>query len=64
VMALFSAMFVGTKGLGGAAAGAVAGAWGPRAGIALGGCGCLGAAALGRALAAAPLVDQVASANE
>ena len=51
VMAIFSAMFVGTKGLGGALAGGVSGVWGPRIGIAIGGCGCLGAAAAGRAFA-------------
>jgi MFS family permease len=50
VMAIFSAMFMGTKGLGGAIAGGVAGAWGPRVGIAVGGCGCLGAAVTGRML--------------
>jgi hypothetical protein len=49
-MAAFSALFVGAKGLGGALAGAVAGAWGPRAGIAVGACGCLGAMAAGRLL--------------
>lgn len=50
VMAIFSAMFVGTKGIGGVAAGGISGTLGPRAGIALGGCGCLGAAAAGRLL--------------
>ena len=50
VMAIFSALFVGTKGVGGALAGAVSGAWGARAGIAIGGCGCLGAAAAGHLL--------------
>jgi MFS family permease len=50
VMAAFSALFVGAKGVGGALAGAIAGAWGPRAGIAVGACGCLGAMAAGRVL--------------
>jgi MFS family permease len=47
VMAAFSAIFVGTKGIGGAVAGGIGGAFGPRLGIAVGGCGCLGAMAAG-----------------
>lgn len=58
VMALFSAMFVGTKGIGGALAGGVSGAFGPRAGIAIGGAGCLGAAVAGRLLGERPATSR------
>jgi len=50
VMAIFSALFVGTKGVGGAVAGAVSSAFGARVGVVVGGCGCLGAAAAGQVL--------------
>jgi hypothetical protein len=53
VMAAFSALFVGSKGLGGALAGTIAGTWGPRAGLAVGACGCFGAMATGRLLGTA-----------
>jgi len=64
VMAVFSATFVGTKGIGGALAGGIGGAFGPRLGIAVGGCGCLGAMAVGwllgeRTDAVVPAVDDV-----
>jgi hypothetical protein len=43
VMALYSVLFVGTKGIGGLAAGWVAGSLGTRWGIAMGAAACLGA---------------------
>jgi hypothetical protein len=61
VMAAFSTLFVGAKGLGGALAGAIAGTWGPRAGIALGAFGCLGAMATGRLLGTTRRVQEVAT---
>jgi hypothetical protein len=71
VMAAFSTIFVGTKGIGGALAGGIGGAFGPRLGIAVGGCGCVGAMAVGWLLgertagpdAVAPPVDEVSYAD-
>jgi predicted MFS family arabinose efflux permease len=58
VMAAFSALFVGSKGLGGAL-GTIAGTWGPRAGLAVGACGCFGAMATGRLLGTTRQVQEV-----
>ncbi len=48
VMAVFSALFVGTKGIGGVTAGALAELGGTRLAIVVGGCGCLTASAIAR----------------
>jgi MFS family permease len=45
VMAMYSVLFIGTKGVGGAGTGAIAGALGPRWGIGVGGVCCLAVAA-------------------
>jgi MFS family permease len=59
VMAVFSALFVGSKGVGGAVAGAIGGTWGPRAGIAVGGFGCLAAVWVGRLWGSERAVSEV-----
>jgi hypothetical protein len=63
VMALYSVLFVGTKGIGGLAAGWVAGSFGTRWGIAMGAAACLAAgtwarAALGRGTPGATTLER------